>query len=133
MKVEFLSPLRVENVGKDRWRVFGEFRAQVDEETCAGPYPCASCSRLVVVPEGYETDFASVPRLPFAYLVAGGRAPKSATLHDFLYSIRAGREYADDVFLAAMKAEGVGPIIRRLMYLAVRLGGGSRYEEAAAS
>lgn len=124
MRVEFLSPLRVENVGKDRWRVFGEFRAKVDDHP--------RDSQLIIVPEGYETDFASVPRLPFAYLVAGGRAPKSATLHDFLYSIRAGREYADDVFLAAMKAEGVGSIIRRLMYLAVRLGGGSRYEEAAA-
>ena len=32
-----------------------------------------------------KTDFASVPRIPIAYLIAGGRANASATLHDNLY------------------------------------------------
>lgn len=41
---------------------------------------------LIVVDAGTRTDFASVPRLPVAYLLAGGRANASATLHDSLYA-----------------------------------------------
>ncbi len=40
---------------------------------------------LIAVDQGLQTDFASVPRIPIAYLVAGGRANSSATLHDYLY------------------------------------------------
>ena len=87
----------------------------------------------IAVPAGYETDLASVPRLPLAYLIAGNRAPKSAVLHDFLYSTRAGRDYADHVFRAAMKAEGVNSFIAQLMYLGVRVGGESRYGYAEGS
>ena len=41
---------------------------------------------LIVVPEGFITDFASVPRVPIAYLVAGGLGNSAACLHDFLYT-----------------------------------------------
>jgi len=34
---------------------------------------------------GLETDFASVPRLPLAYLIAGNTAHKAAVIHDYLY------------------------------------------------
>lgn len=33
----------------------------------------------------FETDFASVPRVPFAYSLWGDRAHREATLHDFVY------------------------------------------------
>lgn len=41
---------------------------------------------IIIVPRGFVTDFASVPRLPFAYWIAGGMLKEAAVLHDFLYS-----------------------------------------------
>lgn len=40
---------------------------------------------LIAVDQGLQTDFASVPRIPLAYLIAGGRTNASAALHDYLY------------------------------------------------
>lgn len=78
----------------------------------------------VVVPAGFDTDFASVPRIPFAYLVAGDTAHASAVVHDYLYRYgKCTRKQADEVFLEAMAAEGVPWWRARLMYRAVRLFG----------
>lgn len=40
---------------------------------------------LIVVDRGTVTDFASIPRLPIPYFIAGGRSNAPATLHDHLY------------------------------------------------
>ncbi|UZR30607.1 DUF1353 domain-containing protein [Methylococcus mesophilus] len=37
----------------------------------------------VSIPEEFVTDFASVPRLPLAYLLARGRAIRPAVIHDY--------------------------------------------------
>lgn len=118
MNVLFLSPLRLEKHDGDAWKVLERFDVLIDGVTRS-------------VPEGYVTDLASVPRLPLAYLVAGNRAPKSAVLHDWMYATQSGRDYADEVFLAAMKAEGVSSWIARSMYWAVRAFGEPRYENKA--
>ncbi len=41
---------------------------------------------LIVVPKGFVTDFASVPRLPFIYLFFGGIGDEEAVIHDWLYT-----------------------------------------------
>jgi hypothetical protein len=83
----------------------------------------------VVVPRGFETDFASVPRIPLAYWLTGDTAHLSAVVHDYLCRIwlPAGRidwYTAADVFLEAMRDEGVRAWRRRLMYWAVKYFGG---------
>lgn len=79
----------------------------------------------VIVPEGFLSDFASVPRLPFAYLLAGGKADAAAVIHDYLYVTRTTtRAQADAVFREAIDALGYGWFTRNLMWLGVRLGGG---------
>ena len=76
----------------------------------------------VIVPIGFRTDFASVPRLPVAWLYAGGCAPKSAVVHDYLVrTAEVPREQADEVFLEAMGAEGIEENRRQIMYRAVCL------------
>ena len=81
-----------------------------------------------VVPAGFQTDLASVPRLPVVYWLCGGRANKPATLHDWLYSKGAiPRSVADAVFLEAMAVVRVPWLYRRLMWIGVRLGGASHY------
>ena len=85
----------------------------------------------IVVPTGFQTDFASVPRLPLVYRAWGDRAHREAVIHDYLYrtdSIPAvSREIANQVFLEAMKSRGVPVWIRYPMYHGVCLGGGWLY------
>lgn len=89
--------------------------------------------RHITVPAGFETDFASVPRLPVAYWLFGNVAQEAACVHDFLYSIGAvTRAQADDVFAEASEACGVAAWRRGPMWLGVRLFGGSRYSHAPA-
>jgi hypothetical protein len=85
---------------------------------------------VITVPAGFITDFASVPRLPFAYLVVGGKGNKAAVVHDWLYSggLTVTREQADKVFAEALAASGYGALVRGLMYSGVRLGGASHWE-----
>ena len=83
----------------------------------------------ITVPEGFETDLASVPELPFVYLLAGGKASKEAVIHDYLYRTRTGtRKQADDVFLEAMKATSQSWWRRSLMWAGVRLFGWTAYK-----
>ncbi len=97
----------------------------------------------VLVPAGFTTDFASVPRLPVAYLLAGDAADAAAVVHDYLYRTAVvERSSADDVFAEAMeyperfhgtlKVELMRikkePAWRRgIMWAAVRAGGGGAY------
>lgn len=74
----------------------------------------------VEVPTGFITDFASVPRLPLAYMLTGDTAHASAVVHDYLVDI-APWDLAAKVFKEAMAAEGVPWWRRWPMYWAVRL------------
>ncbi len=87
---------------------------------------------LIRVPRGYCTDFASVPRLPLAYWITGGRATLPAIVHDHIYDCHPPeitREQADRVFLEAMHArkDPKRRALRYVMYWGVRLGGGKAW------
>lgn len=94
----------------------------------------------IVVPSGFVTNFASVPRLPVVFLVAGGRAEEEATLHDFAYTVRhLARAECDALFLeslaaakpyAAQRQKPTPAWLARLMWAGVRVGGASAYEGA---
>lgn len=78
----------------------------------------------VTVPAGFVTDFASVPRLVWAFISPWGKHGKAAVLHDYLYWMREGaRVDADALFLRVMRHCGQIFVIRRSMWLAVRLFG----------
>jgi hypothetical protein len=86
---------------------------------------------MIVVPAGYITDFASVPRLPLAYWLTGDTAHASAVVHDYLCTIhyencKISWKRAAQVFLEAMKHERVPAWRRTMMYWGVRLAGGSK-------
>lgn len=77
--------------------------------------------KVLEVPFGFSTDFASVPRESvIAWGLFGGRAIRPAVVHDWLVRDRVyRREKCDSIFLEAMKADGV-PIHKAMpMYLAV--------------
>lgn len=86
---------------------------------------------VIVVPAGYVTDFASIPRL--AWTLIGpplGRHARAAIVHDWLYDTngdwgRFSREQSDEIFLEAMEVLNVPALKRSIMFRAVRLGGAS--------
>lgn len=79
---------------------------------------------VIVVPAYYITDFSSVPRLPFAYLLAGDTAHEAAVVHDYLYQAQpCTKSQADRVFREAMGVTGIVAWRKNLMYTAVSLGG----------
>jgi hypothetical protein len=85
------------------------------------------------VPKGFNTDFASVPRLPFVYLMTGNTAHAAAVVHDFLYRTGAEtRTICDAVFREAMEVTGVPGWRRNLMWAGVRVGGRKHHVDTTA-
>lgn len=104
------SALKVRQVADDEWELLEPLVYD------AGRFG------VITVPAGFTCDFCSVPRLPFAFLLAGGIGEGAGVVHDYLY--RAGlmdRESADRVFYLALRELGVEPWRAGLMYRAVRL------------
>lgn len=80
---------------------------------------------LFIVPEGFVTDFASVPRVPLAFWLTGDTAHASAVVHDYLVRVhysqcRLSWAQCAEIFSEAMKAEGVPAWRRAIMAWAVR-------------
>jgi len=88
---------------------------------------------IIEVPAGFETDLASVPRIPIIYELWGNRAHREAVIHDYLYRYDSiplvARPIADAVFREAMKARGVSWWIRWPMWAGVCLGGWGSYHK----
>jgi hypothetical protein len=124
IRAKFLDPLDARELPDNFWLLLAELR-----------YDSAILGARVIVDKGFVTDLSSVPRVPFAFWIAGDTARKAAVIHDWLYSVRlAGkmpdvdrRRLADEVFLEAMAAEGVPLWRRTLMHAAVRLWGEGRW------
>ena len=76
----------------------------------------------IIVPAGWVTDFASVPRVFQWIFPSDGDYTKAAVLHDYLCEL-AGFDgpLADAIFRAAMKELDVKTSRRIAMYYAVRL------------
>lgn len=116
--VLFLTELDARARGDNEWLLLSDFKVNIRFTDGTG--------ELVVVPRGFVTDLASVPRLPIAHMFFAGRARRSAVLHDYLYQCGRSRGFADACFLAAMRNEE-GWFTRFAMHLGVRLGGWIAY------
>jgi hypothetical protein len=116
----FDRPLDLRQIGRDRWITLAPLTFR---SVRAG---------AIVVPAEFVTDLASVPRLPIAYLLAGGRANGPAVIHDWLYQHPDwnDRALADQILFEAMSCDqpelghlAESWVVRQLMYRAVRVGG----------
>jgi len=102
---------------KHGWKVWRKFTYYVKEKG----------GEEITVPLGFETDFASVPRLFWIIIPPDGIYTQAAVLHDYLYS-KAGklinknytRRESDGIFLQAMQILGVSWWRRVTMHRAVR-------------
>jgi Protein of unknown function (DUF1353) len=94
---------------------------------------CSPVNRsLYVVPAGYVTDFASVPRAAKLFYTQFGDWVEASVIHDWLYDVgqEGHKDEADRIFREALKEQGVGGFSRTVMFLAVRAGGGRAYRQA---
>lgn len=82
---------------------------------------------VIKIPTGFQTDFSSVPRVPFIYEMYGNRAHHEGTLHDYLYRIdccpTASYTESNSLFLEAMEARDKSLFVRYGMYIGVVIGG----------
>ena len=83
--------------------------------------------RVVKVPIGFVSDYASIPRILTPIIPVLGKHRKAAVVHDFLYvkkgqipSRKYSRSECDKIFLEAMQESGVSWWKRNAMYYAVR-------------
>jgi len=109
---EFPYPLK-DDRSRPGWRVLEQ------------PFHFLSYSKgEIVVPAGFDTDYASIPRIFWAIYAPDGSYAEAAVVHDFLYWAQPiERAEADEVFYEAMTALGVPWLRRQILYRAVRLGG----------
>lgn len=85
----------------------------------------------IIIPAGFVTDFASVPRFFWRLIPPTGRYTRAAVVHDFLYRTPrlCTRAQADAVLYEAMKFPcHVGFFTRWTIYAGVRLGGAHAYQ-----
>jgi hypothetical protein len=114
----FLNTLKVEHIGEDDAKFFGEGEWRLLEGV---DYWDAS-GRLWSVPSGFTTDFASVPRLPFAYWLTGGTGHRAAVVHDYLCRTGYDRKVADALFHEMLLSTGVNRVRSWIMWVGVRIG-----------
>jgi len=85
--------------------------------------------KTFIVPAGFVCDGDSVPRIPLIYALYKGRAVQAAWVHDYLYREQRGKEFADWMFLDAMKDQGLPEHIRYPIYWGPALFGDSSYRK----
>jgi len=69
----------------------------------------------IEIPQGFETDFASIPRIFWPILPPTGRYSKAAVLHDYLYGLpNCSRFLADAMLREAMYQLDV-PLWKRIV------------------
>jgi hypothetical protein len=121
----FLTPLDVDlvsdatNEGRGTWRLNTPLAYQSD---VAG--------KTFTVPAGFETDFASVPRTPVAFLLTADSAHEASALHDWLYTPvqPVDRTTADAVLREASLVTGVPTWRAFLMWAGVRAFGSTHWK-----
>ena len=134
----FLTPLEVIYIDGRKWKLADPFVYVLG--------PDLSGSERVDVPQGFVTDFASIPRGLWNVLPPTGGYGKAAVIHDFLYQLRkitpqstdlpvrlCDRGEADRLLKEGMEVLGVGKFTRWVVYYGVRAGGWAawnRYRKA---
>ena len=114
-----MSKLLVKDLMNGKFELVSDYIYQIEE-------------RIIRVPKSFVTDYASIPRIFRAIVLPYGKHSGASVVHDYLYSknceLNIERKKADKIFFEILKEEGVNPILARLMYIAVRIFGKTRYK-----
>jgi len=108
---QFTTRLSVEPIGDNLWKLLESFEYHV------GKYPS---DEVIKVPEGFITDFVSIPRIFWVIIPPVGIYGKAAVIHDYCYRTACyQRLKSDKIFLEGMKVLKVKRWKRNVMYWAV--------------
>ena len=79
----------------------------------------------IMVPAGFNSDLASVPRGLWNLIPPWGPYADAAVIHDYLYRVQVikPRKFVDQIFLEAMEVKQCRWAQRWAIYLGVRIGG----------
>ena len=83
-----------------------------------------------IVPKGFLTDFASIPRLLWpVFSPIDYKTISPAILHDYLYACpnNLTRSQVDSIFYSSLIDNRVNPVVAYLYWLGVRLGGSTHF------
>jgi Protein of unknown function (DUF1353) len=111
----FTTPLIVEYLDGRNWRLMQEF-----------DFASEVLERIVRVPAGFVTDFASIPRVFWSLLPPTGKYGKAAVIHDDAYQFPGmvapaiTRIQADRLFREGMNALRVAPFTKWTLFVGVR-------------
>lgn len=85
---------------------------------------------IVIVPRGFVTDYASIPRPLRVLLPNTGAYGNAAIVHDYLYWRQdCTRSQSDNIMAIAMRDAGVGDAALRAIQIGVRLGGQGSWDK----
>lgn len=86
----------------------------------------------IVIPKGFKTDLASMPRIFWWIVPPFGDYNEAAIVHDYLYKNNIySQQVCDKIFLDIMKMYGVNILTRWVLYTGVRLFGFITYKQYA--
>ena len=96
-------------------------------------YRIGSTSHTISIPQGFVTDYASIPWAVRGLLPKQSRYSRAAVIHDYLYwSQICTKKQADNIMMISMKELGVSRWKRKAIYTAVDRAGGSAWVANAA-
>lgn len=121
VSAHFQTPLRMENIDGLHVKLLEPLIYWTEVERIG----------KIIVPVGFETDYASVPRGLWNLFPPNGKYAPGAVVHDYLYRrTLLDRKVCDQILMEAMQVLGVSWLTRHLIYRAVRLfGGAARKQE----
>jgi hypothetical protein len=142
-KVEFDSYLDDREIAFRVWELLQDFTVFIHAEENG-----KARTFELIIKKGFITDYCSVPRIPFAYLLYDGIANYQGVMHDGLYSASSlvtlcdfdtgmrfhpDRAFCDEAFLAALEGgvgdrPGISSWKSKPMYWAVRWQGDKYYQ-----
>lgn len=123
--IRFAGPLTItelEQGGAFCWRLEQDLVYESLEEDMGIP---------IIVPAGYVTDGASIPRIFWAVLPSWGRYSRAAVVHDLLctrlcqgkpHPQAPTRKIADAIFYEALWVSSVSYPIRMILWFGARIG-----------
>ena len=123
----FVTTLKTDQIDRRTFTLLADLVRADDDE------------RVITVPAGFTTDFASIKVLHNAFLfvlfaLVSGYGNYAATVHDWLYEHGSlTRNEADAVLYRALRAEGVARWRAWLMWAGVRIGGAKQYNSTPTS
>ena len=107
---------------------------QPDYWLLAQPLHWVSAELDIVIPRGFKTDLASIPRVLQNVLDVDGRSRCPAILHDWLYTLQpCSRAFADQMLRKALLAYGESAATACVYWLGVRAGGWQPWRSRGAS